>query len=99
MRSIFSEWLVRWPTYPLSAVERVLHYATELEQEAPHFIDTSRPPPEWPSRGEMEFKDVVMYVQLPLHQLPDYWFYHTLQELPPRIATRPERNFIEGEGR
>ncbi|KAF8332585.1 P-loop containing nucleoside triphosphate hydrolase protein [Cantharellus anzutake] len=56
-------WLVRQTAEVennMNSVERVLHYANELEQEAPHFIEATKPLPEWPSRGEIKFKDVVM---------------------------------------
>lgn len=31
-----------------------------IEQEAPHEIKDKKPPKEWPARGAIEFKDVVM---------------------------------------
>ena len=38
-------------------------YAKELEQEAAHESSQSaKPPQEWPSRGELELKDVFMCV-------------------------------------
>lgn len=43
-----------------SSVERVLHYATKLEQEAPHYIPEKKPDPEWPRRGALVLKDVEM---------------------------------------
>ncbi|KAG8987811.1 hypothetical protein FRB90_003131 [Tulasnella sp. 427] len=46
----------------MNAVERAVHYTREdlIEQEPPHIIETSRPPPEWPTQGALEFRDVVM---------------------------------------
>ncbi|KPV77486.1 uncharacterized protein RHOBADRAFT_24011 [Rhodotorula graminis WP1] len=44
----------------LNSVERVLHYANELDKEAPAVIEDSRPPAEWPSGGAIEFKNVEM---------------------------------------
>ncbi|GAA6012116.1 hypothetical protein JCM10207_005134 [Rhodosporidiobolus poonsookiae] len=44
----------------LNSVERVLHYANNLEAEAAAEIEDKKPPPEWPSQGRIEFKDVVM---------------------------------------
>ncbi|BGP15223.1 hypothetical protein JCM10213_000825 [Rhodosporidiobolus nylandii] len=44
----------------LNSVERVLHYANNLEQEAPRVIEENRPPKEWPVGGRIQFKDVVM---------------------------------------
>ncbi|BGP39125.1 hypothetical protein JCM10450v2_003079 [Rhodotorula kratochvilovae] len=60
--SAFS-WMVRQGAEvenDLNSVERVLHYANNLDKEAPAVIEDSRPPPEWPSGGAIEFKDVVM---------------------------------------
>ncbi|KZT73648.1 ABC protein [Daedalea quercina L-15889] len=46
----------------MSSVERVVEYsrADRIEQEAPHEIKDHKPPEEWPSRGAIEFNDVVM---------------------------------------
>ncbi|OAX34167.1 hypothetical protein K503DRAFT_803797 [Rhizopogon vinicolor AM-OR11-026] len=44
----------------MNAVERVVHYAKELEQEAPHEIEDSPVPSNWPSEGKVVMKDVVM---------------------------------------
>ncbi|KAF8322189.1 hypothetical protein DL93DRAFT_2051237 [Clavulina sp. PMI_390] len=44
----------------MNSVERVLHYANNLEQEAPHQIEEKKPEPEWPRRGELVLKDVEM---------------------------------------
>ncbi|KAJ4489677.1 ABC transporter [Lentinula edodes] len=43
----------------MNAVERLLYYATEIEQEPPHKIPENKPPPEWPFAGAIEMKDVV----------------------------------------
>jgi ATP-binding cassette, subfamily C (CFTR/MRP), member 1 len=42
----------------MNAVERILHY-TDLPGEAPA-ITTSDPPPSWPDKGEITFKNVEM---------------------------------------
>ncbi|KAJ6572650.1 P-loop containing nucleoside triphosphate hydrolase protein [Mycena sp. CBHHK59/15] len=42
----------------MNSVERILHYADDIEQEAPHHIEGSKPPPTWPSEGRMEFNDI-----------------------------------------
>ena len=44
----------------MNLVERVVYYATEVEQEAPHDLpgDKITPTP-WPSQGQIEFADVV----------------------------------------
>lgn len=44
----------------MNSVERLLHYANNLEREAPAEIPETRPPVEWPSGGAIEFKNVVM---------------------------------------
>ena len=40
--------------------ERIMHYANELEQEAPHKIEGTQPPASWPSKGAIEFESVKM---------------------------------------
>ncbi|GAA5823616.1 hypothetical protein JCM11251_000700 [Rhodosporidiobolus azoricus] len=60
--SAFS-WMVRQGAEvenDLNSVERVMHYANNLEREAPAVIEDARPPAEWPREGAVEFKDVVM---------------------------------------
>eukprot|EP00301_Raphidiophrys_heterophryoidea_P005475 c12292_g1_i1.p1 GENE.c12292_g1_i1~~c12292_g1_i1.p1 ORF type:complete len:1600 (+),score=427.88 c12292_g1_i1:315-4802(+) len=42
-----------------NSVERVLEYTT-LESEAPPIIENNRPPPGWPSQGEVSFSNVYM---------------------------------------
>ncbi|KAI0956120.1 hypothetical protein AcV7_006609 [Taiwanofungus camphoratus] len=46
----------------MSSVERVVQYSRggQIIQEAPHEIQAHKPPTEWPARGAIEFKDVVM---------------------------------------
>lgn len=41
----------------LSCVERIQHYTT-LPNEAQAIVADSRPPPEWPAQGVIEFKDL-----------------------------------------
>lgn len=43
----------------MNTVERVVYYANEIEQEAPHEIKVDQPPSEWPSEGRVELRDVV----------------------------------------
>ena len=43
-----------------SSVERVFHYATTLEQEAPHELPEAKPTADWPKYGKLVFKDVKM---------------------------------------
>lgn len=38
---------------------QVLHYANNLEPEAPHVIPETAPPAEWPSEGRITFDKCV----------------------------------------
>ncbi|KAJ7039616.1 ABC transporter [Mycena alexandri] len=56
-------WMVRQSAEvenDMNSVERVLHYATDVEQEAPNEIPETKPPAPWPSRGQIEFRDIVL---------------------------------------
>ncbi|KAG1827732.1 ABC transporter [Suillus variegatus] len=44
----------------MNSVERLVHYAKEVEQEAAHEVEDSPAPADWPSRGEIVMKDAVM---------------------------------------
>ncbi|KAG1734117.1 ABC transporter [Suillus lakei] len=44
----------------MNSVERVVHYAKAVEQEAAHEVEDSPAPADWPSHGEIVMKDVVM---------------------------------------
>ena len=44
----------------MNAVERIIHYASEIEQEAPHKVKDSAAPPSWPFEGRIVMKDVFM---------------------------------------
>jgi ABC-type multidrug transport system fused ATPase/permease subunit len=44
----------------MNSVERILHYVDDIEQEAPHHIEGSEPPPSWPSEGKMEFNNIQL---------------------------------------
>ncbi|TFK49597.1 ABC protein [Heliocybe sulcata] len=46
----------------MNSVERVVHYSRGdlIEQEAPHEKLDCTPPPDWPSEGAIEFRDVEM---------------------------------------
>ncbi|KAJ3015528.1 UNVERIFIED_CONTAM: hypothetical protein HDU68_012690 [Siphonaria sp. JEL0065] len=52
----------------LVSIERMHHYATKVETEAAGIIEGSRPPPQWPHSGVVEFQSVSMRYQpeLPL---------------------------------
>ena len=44
----------------MNAVERIVHYTTEIEQEAPHEVPDQKPPVSWPAQGQIVLKDVVL---------------------------------------
>ena len=44
----------------MNSVERVVHYTTEIEQEAPHEIADGKLPVSWPSQGQIVLKGVVL---------------------------------------
>ncbi|KAM9318597.1 ATP-binding cassette sub-family C member 5 [Pholidichthys leucotaenia] len=51
-----------------TSVERIHHYIQSLSQEAPARVRGQAPPPDWPQRGELVFREVEMRYQesLPL---------------------------------
>jgi len=44
----------------MNSVERIIHYAQNLEQEAPHEVPRMKPKAPWPAEGRVEIKDVVL---------------------------------------
>ena len=44
----------------MTSVERIVHYAEDIEQEAPHYVDKVTVPADWPSEGRIVLRDVVM---------------------------------------
>ena len=44
----------------MNSVERIVHYTTEIEQEAPHEIPEHMRPVSWPAEGQIVLKDVVL---------------------------------------
>jgi ABC-type multidrug transport system fused ATPase/permease subunit len=64
-------WLVRQVAElenDMNSVERVIHYAKNLEQEPPHEIPERKPQPSWPAEGRVEIKDVFLKYR---PELPD----------------------------
>ena len=56
-------WLVRYITAlenDMNSVERVIHYAKNIEQEPPHEIPGMMPEAPWPSEGRIEIRDVFL---------------------------------------
>ncbi|PPQ64144.1 hypothetical protein CVT24_008774 [Panaeolus cyanescens] len=43
----------------MNSVERIVYYANDVEQEAPHEISDKKPPASWPQHGQVELKNVV----------------------------------------
>ena len=44
----------------MSSVERIVHYAHNLEQEPPHEIPERKPAAPWPSEGKLEIKNAFL---------------------------------------
>ena len=64
-------WLVRQVSElenDMNSVERIIHYAKNLEQEPPHEISETKPKASWPAEGRVEIKDVVLRYR---PELPD----------------------------
>ncbi|EIN04040.1 hypothetical protein PUNSTDRAFT_55872 [Punctularia strigosozonata HHB-11173 SS5] len=56
-------WMVRQSAEvenDMNSVERIMHYATAIEQEAPAEVPGNKPPADWPANGEVEMEQVVM---------------------------------------
>ncbi|KZS95710.1 P-loop containing nucleoside triphosphate hydrolase protein [Sistotremastrum niveocremeum HHB9708] len=54
-------WMVRQSAEvenDMNGVERILYYANQVEQEPPHEIPDSKPPPQWPTHGQVELKNI-----------------------------------------
>ncbi|KAH9031752.1 ABC transporter [Lactarius pseudohatsudake] len=44
----------------MNSVERIVHYARDLEQEPPHEIPARKPSAPWPSNGKLEINEAVL---------------------------------------
>ncbi|KAH9989454.1 ABC transporter [Russula vinacea] len=44
----------------MNAVERIVYYARDLDEEPPHEIPEKKPAAPWPSKGRLEIKDAVL---------------------------------------
>ncbi|KAF8907317.1 ABC transporter [Gymnopilus junonius] len=56
-------WMVRQSAEvenDMNSVERIVYYAKDVEQEAPHEIPDKKPPPSWPADGRLELRNVVL---------------------------------------
>ncbi|KAG8806117.1 hypothetical protein FRC18_006284, partial [Serendipita sp. 400] len=56
-------WLVRQTAElenDMNSAERVLHYANEIEQEAPAQIPQNKPDPKWPTTGQVDIKGISL---------------------------------------
>ena len=63
----------------MNSVERVIHYARNLEQEPPHEIPAVKPKAPWPAEGRVQIKDVVLRYR---PELPDVLKGLTLDVAP-----------------
>jgi ATP-binding cassette subfamily C (CFTR/MRP) protein 1 len=45
----------------MTSVERLMYYTRNIDSEAPQIIEENRPPENWPSNGEITYKDVSLY--------------------------------------
>jgi ABC-type multidrug transport system fused ATPase/permease subunit len=55
-------WMVRQSAEvenDMNSVERIIHYAEQIEQEAPYQIEAATPPQAWPAAGAIEISDMV----------------------------------------
>ncbi|CAE6437055.1 unnamed protein product [Rhizoctonia solani] len=52
----------------MNSVERILHYTSsgDIPQEKPYLVIDNAPPKNWPTHGEIEFRDLVMSYRLGL---------------------------------
>jgi ABC-type multidrug transport system fused ATPase/permease subunit len=72
-------WAVRSVTETeanMNAVERVLYYCEEIEQEAAMVIQGNRPPSEWPAKGDISFQDVSVRYRKDLEPVSFIFLYH-----------------------
>ncbi|KAF9484355.1 ABC transporter [Pholiota conissans] len=44
----------------MNSVERIMHYAKNVEQEAPYEYSDKKTPPSWPSQGHLELKNITL---------------------------------------
>lgn len=44
----------------MNSVERIVHYGTEIEEEAPHELPEKKQKAHWPHQGEIHFQNVVL---------------------------------------
>jgi ATP-binding cassette subfamily C (CFTR/MRP) protein 5 len=65
----------------MTSVERLMYYTRNIDSEAPQIIEENRPPENWPSNGEITYKDVeVRYKQTGKPALTDLSFDIKQQE-------------------
>jgi hypothetical protein len=44
----------------MNSVERVVHYATEIDAEPPHELPASKPTTSWPAEGQVELNKLFL---------------------------------------
>jgi ABC-type multidrug transport system fused ATPase/permease subunit len=60
---VFLQWTVRMAgevREKLTSIRQVTYYGSAVKLEAPPIIDNHRPPKDWPSEGNISFKNVVL---------------------------------------
>ncbi|KAI8811089.1 P-loop containing nucleoside triphosphate hydrolase protein, partial [Cladochytrium replicatum] len=60
---LFAQWFVRSATDTHAAMQSVsaaTYFAEHIPHEAPEIVKSNRPAPDWPSLGEIDFKNVVL---------------------------------------
>ncbi|CAG8541755.1 6472_t:CDS:10 [Ambispora leptoticha] len=60
---IFGQWMIRYgrdAAITMSSVQQLLYYRQNIPTESAAIIENNRPPKNWGSRGEIEFKQVTL---------------------------------------
>ena len=63
---VFLQWMVRMfgdVHEKTASVKQLVYYGNAVKQEAQPVIETCRPPRDWPSRGDIAFRSVVLKYQ------------------------------------
>jgi len=60
---VFLQWTIRMLGEShacMASVQQVLYYSHEIAEEAPEIVENNRPPKNWPSKGEIEWKNLEL---------------------------------------
>ena len=44
----------------MNSVERIVYYATEISEEAPHELPASKPAASWPANGQISLSNIFL---------------------------------------